>query len=473
MCKPKTRARFLLAVFCLTLFCFTGNAASVDAVPVPAAAAGDWWSPGDVDGRGDVTAMDARLALRASVDLENYAAGSAPFLAADTDADGEISAMDARRILRASVDLEDPHTWASARQPAHADAFKIGLIGPMTGAAAIYGNAVRKGAELAIRELNALGGVQLALQALDDSHDAEKATDAYARLSGWGMQALIGPVTTRPAIAVAGRADEDGLFCLTPTASDASVIDRSDNMYQVCFTDSGQGAACADYLAADPGRFSDSRIAVVYNNTDAYSMSIRDTFVREAAAKGLDIAYEGTFTNETANDFSVQLSDAKAAGANVLFLPIFYTEAAVILRQAHEMNYSPVCIGVDGMDGILTAEGFDPALAEGVMILFPFIEDAPGAQAFVSAYRQAYGGETPGMFSAYGYDAVYILYAALTKAGCTVDMTASEICAALRAQMGSLGYDGLTGQDMRWDENGAVCKIPQMAVIRDGAYAAP
>jgi branched-chain amino acid transport system substrate-binding protein len=349
--------------------------------------------------------------------------------------------------------------------------FKLGGIGPLTGAAAIYGTAAMNGAQIAVDEINALGGdIQFEFNAQDDVHDAETSVNAYHTLQDWGMQVLVGTVTTAPCIAVSAEAYTDRVFCLTPSASSTDVIDGKDNMYQVCFTDPNQGTGAADYIAENiPGT-----IAVIYQNDDAYSQGIRDTFVAEASAQGLEVVYEGTFTADTATDFSVQLTAAQAAGAETIFLPIYYQPASIILKQADSMGYAPTFFGVDGMDGILTMEGFDTSLAEGVMLLTPFSADATDekTQSFVSKYQELYG-ETPNQFAADGYDAVYTIYNALQAAGCTSDMSAADICEALVAVMPTITVDGLTGEGMTWSSTGEVSKAPRAVVIKDGVYVTP
>ena len=350
--------------------------------------------------------------------------------------------------------------------------FKVGTIGPLSGDAAIYGQAVANGAKIAVVELNAAGGaIQFELQSQDDEADGEKSVNAYNTLMDWGMQVMVGPTTTGASIAVSAQANADRTFMLTPSASSVDVIDGKDNVFQVCFTDPTQGVASADYISAN---MAGAKVAVIYRNDDAYSQGIRDTFVSEAADKGLEVVYEGTFTADTATDFSVQLTAAQAAGADTVFLPIYYQPASVILTQAAAMNYAPTFFGVDGMDGILTMEGFDTALADGVMLLTPFSADAPDerTQNFVKAYQAAYG-EIPNQFAADAYDGVYIVKAALEAAGCTGDMTAADICEALVGVMSSISVDGLTGQGMTWSASGEVSKAPMAVVIENGTYVLP
>ena len=351
-------------------------------------------------------------------------------------------------------------------------AFKIGTIGPLTGENAIYGQAVANGAKIAVDEINAAGGdIQFELKSEDDVADGETSVNAYNNLMDWGMQVLVGPTTSGASIAVADVAYSDRTFMLTPSGSSTDIIAGKDNVFQVCFTDPNQGTGSADYMAEN---MADAKIAIIYRNDDPYSQGIRDTFVTEAGAKGLSVVYEGTFTADTATDFSVQLTGAQAAGADLLFLPIYYQQASVILNQANAMGYAPTFFGVDGMDGILTLEGFDASLAEGVMLLTPFSADAEDekTQNFVKTYQEQFG-DIPNQFAADAYDAVYIVKAALEAAGCTSDMSSTDICEAMVGAMTTISYDGLTGQSMTWSADGTVSKAPMAVVIENGVYVLP
>ena len=360
--------------------------------------------------------------------------------------------------------------------------FKLGNIGPLTGAAAIYGNATKNGAQLAVDEINAAGGsIQFEHNCQDDEHDPEKSVNAYNNLKDWGLQVLVGPTTTNPCVAVSAETNSDNVFELTPSASSNDVIGgqedadgnvttaRKDNVFQMCFTDPNQGTASAQYLAK---KQLGTKIAVIYNNSDAYSTGIYKKFEAEAANQGLQIVSTSTFTDDNATDFSVQLNDAKNNGADLVFLPIYYTPAALILTQANGMGYEPDFFGCDGMDGILTVEGFDTKLAEGLMLLTPFVATATDEKtsSFTKAYKDAYGDE-PIQFAADAYDCVYVVKELLEKTGCTPDMSASDICDKLKAAIvDGYTYSGLTGENMSWKDTGEVSKEPKGMVIKDGVY---
>ena len=355
---------------------------------------------------------------------------------------------------------------------------KIGGSGPLTGPAAVYGNAVKNAAEIAVDEINAKGGIQFELDMEDDAHDPEKAVTAYGVLKDWGMQVSLATVTSSPGAAVSPSYAADKICAITPSGSSTAVIFQDPdnqtgaygNVFQMCFTDPNQGTASADYISthADLG----SKVAVIYKNDDNYSKGIHDTFVAEAAAKNVEVVYEGTFDDSNAQDFTVQLGQAQSAGADIVFLPIYYDPASLILTQANQMGYKPTFFGVDGMDGILTLEGFDKSLAEGVYLLTPFSADATDELTvnFVNAYKEKCGGEIPNQFAADAYDCVYAIAQACEAAGITADMSPEDICAKLTEQFTTMTFSGLTGSEMTWNENGEVTKSPKAVVIQNGVY---
>ena len=364
-----------------------------------------------------------------------------------------------------------PGTDAPAASGEAGAAFKLGGTGPLTGGAAIYGNAVKNGAQIAVDEINAMGGIQFELKYEDDTHDAEKAVNAYNVLKDWGMQISMGSVTSKPCEATSAETYADRIFALTPSASTTGTIEGKDNMFQMCFMDPNQGTASAQYIS-DKGL--GTKIAVIWKNDDPYSKGIHDTFTAKAGELGLEVVSDTTFADGNDTDFSVQLKNAQDAGADLVFLPMYYQPASLILSQANSMSYAPKWFGVDGMDGILTMEGFDTTLAEGVMLLTPFSADAADerTQNFVKAYQAAYG-DIPNQFAADAYDGVYIMKAALEAAGCTADMSSADICEAVVSVMTTISVDGLTGQGMTWSADGAVSKAPMAVVIKDGVYVTP
>ena len=354
---------------------------------------------------------------------------------------------------------------------AEGETFKIGAIGPMTGAAAVYGNAVMNAAQIAVDEINEAGGVngvQLEFNPQDDEHDAEKSVNAYNALKDWGMQMLLGSVTSTPCIAVEAEAVNDNMFLLTPSGSAVDCITAGDNAFRVCFSDPDQGAASAKYIGENGLA---EKVAVIYDSSDVYSSGIYATFQAEAANQPFEIVSAEAFTADSKTDFSVQLQKAKDAEADLVYLPIYYNEASLIFTQAAAMGYAPKWFGVDGMDSILSVEGFDTSLAEGVMLLTPFSADAEDdlTKNFVAKYQEKFG-EVPNQFAADAYDGIYIMKAALEQAEATPDMDASTLCDAMKVAMTEITVDGLTGAGMTWNAEGEPSKEPKAVVIENGAY---
>ena len=365
---------------------------------------------------------------------------------------------------------------SSSSSKKDADKYYIGGIGPTTGATAIYGTAVKNGAQIAVDEINAAGGIngkQIEYRFEDDQNDAEKAVNAYNTLKDWGMQMLVGTTTTAPCIAVAGKTASDNVFQITPSASSPDVLSSGNgNVFQVCFTDPNQGVASAQYIAENKLA---TKIGIIYDSSDVYSSGIEEKFEAEAKTQGLNIVSKAAFTADSKTDFGTQLQKAKDAGADLLFLPIYYQEASIILKQADTMGYKPKFFGVDGMDGILTVENFDTKLAEDVMLLTPFAADAKDktVQNFVKTYKEKYK-DTPNQLAADSYDAVYALKAAIEESKATTDMSASDMCDALKGAMTKIKMQGLTGgkDGLTWNESGEVTKSPKAVIIKNGAYKA-
>ena len=346
--------------------------------------------------------------------------------------------------------------------------FKIGLTGPLTGAAAAYGNAVVNGAKLAADEINAAGGVNgytFEINGQDDENDTEKAINAYNTLKDWGMQILVGTTTSKPCIAVAAETANDNMFQITPSGSAVECV-ANDNVFRVCFADPDQGTASAKYIGEHKLA---TKVAIIYDSSTEYSSGLREAFVNEAANQGIEIVADEAFTADTNTDFSVQLDKAKDAGAELVFLPIYYQEASIILKQASDKEFAPIFFGCDGMDGILSVENFDKSLAEGLMLLTPFSTTEETSKAFTDAYVAAYGIE-PNQFAADSYDAVYAVKAAIEQSGVTPDMSVSDICEGLKTAMTEIKIDGLTGSDMTWNAAGEPNKAPKAVMIENGEY---
>ena len=352
--------------------------------------------------------------------------------------------------------------------PAGTGTVKIGMSGPLTGGASAYGLAVKAGMEVAVEEINAKGGLQIEFNAQDDEADGEKAVSAYNVLKDWGMQVMAGQVTTGSALAVAPESTADNMFNLTPSASAESLALTGDNIFQMCFTDPNQGASAAELVST---KFAGSKVGIIYDSSDDYSSGLYKGFSEKAAELGVEVVATTSFTADNKADLSTQVTQCKDAGADLVFLPIYYTEASSILSYANQIGYAPVFFGDDGMDGILNVEGFDTKLADGLYMLTPFAADSKDERtaAFVAKYQELYG-ETPNQFGADAYDVIWAMYQACNEAGIDGSESNEEICDKMIAEFTSMTYDGITGAGMTWDEDGFVSKAGSIVVIQDGTY---
>lgn len=362
-----------------------------------------------------------------------------------------------------------PAAPAGDAAPAGTGTVKIGMSGPLTGGASAYGLAVKAGMEVAVEEINAKGGLQIEFNAQDDEADGEKAVSAYNVLKDWGMQVMAGQVTTGSALAVAPESAADNMFNLTPSASAESLALTGDNIFQMCFTDPNQGASAAELVST---KFAGSKVGIIYDSSDDYSSGLYKGFSEKAAELGVEVVATTSFTADNKADLSTQVTQCKDAGADLVFLPIYYTEASQILSYANKIGYAPKFFGCDGMDGILTVEGFDTALAEGLVLMTPFDANASdeATQSFVTKFKEKMDGLVPNQFAADGYDVIYAIYNGLTNAGVTGSESAEELCTMLKEQFATMTVDGLTGTGMHWDANGMISKAPAAVVIENGVY---
>ena len=353
------------------------------------------------------------------------------------------------------------------------DTFKIGGIGPTTGPAAIYGSDVRDAISIAVDEINAAGGInghQIEYKFEDDEHNAEKSVNAYNSLKDWGMQMLVGTVTSGPCIAVSEKTKEDNMFMLTPSGTAVQCV-QYDNAFRVCFSDPNQGAASAQYIA--DSSLKDSAIGIIYDSSIEYSTGIHDSFVAKAGELGLNIVADTSFTGDSNTDFTAQLATLADNGANLVFLPIYYTEASLILQQEKTIGFDPVFFGCDGMDGILEVENFDKSLAEGLMLLTPFSATATDDLTvnFVNKFREK-TGHVPNQFGADAYDAVYTIKKVAEEQGITPDMSISDICDKMKTGMTTVTMDNVltSPTTITWTAEGEPNKDPRAVVIQNGEY---
>ncbi len=349
---------------------------------------------------------------------------------------------------------------------------KIGMTGPLTGPAANYGMAVDWGMQIAVEEINAAAGedgLKIEYKAVDDEHDGQKAVSGYEMLMDWGMQFFGGTVTSGPALQVAPMAANDRVFMLTPSASAVDVPNAGDNVFQMCFTDPNQGASAAQLVNA---KFPNAVVGMIYDSSDDYSIGLANGFKAKAQELGVNVAVETSFSSTSSTELDTQVEQCKNAGCDLVFMPFYYSEASKVLKYADSVGYKPTFFGCDGMDGILALDGFDPALAEGLILMTPFSAGNPDAkvQDFVAKFKAKSGGVEPNQFAADGYDVVYAIYNACVACGVDGNTDAAAACEQLIAYFTSNSFSGLTGSGLTWDAEGLVSKNAEAMVVKSGAY---
>ena len=374
-----------------------------------------------------------------------------------------LAAVMTAAMFAGCADKKDSGSTAGA-----GNTIKVGSSGPMTGGNAVYGLAVANGLELAFEEINAKGELQFELRTEDDEADPGKGVNAYNTLMDWGMQIMAGPTTSGVSLAVAAECVEDSVFMLTPSGSDPFIIETGDNIFQICFSDPNQGIGSADYIKEHN---LGTKIGVIYDSSSGYSNGIYEKFMARAKENGQNVVTAEAFTEDNKSDLSSQVSKCQAAGCDLVFMPIYQGEAAQVLTYANKIGYQPKFVGCDGMDGILTLKNFDKSLAEGLILLTPFDATAEdeATRNFVKKYTEKYG-DTPNQFAADSYDVAYAIYESCKATGVTADMTAEEISEKLQSHFPSMTFSGLTGENMTWEETGAVSKYPKAVEIQNGVY---
>ena len=351
--------------------------------------------------------------------------------------------------------------------------FIIGVSGPLTGGAAIYGTAVANAAQIAVDEINAAGGlngVKFKLVAMDDKHDATLVSGNYSAMLEQGMQVSLGTVTTAPGMEFKNLAKDDNVFFLTPSAT-GDKIPEFDNGYQMCFADGNQGKVAAEFVNAN---FAGQTIGVFYKSDEDYSKGI---FTQFMASKDASVTVvETSFTDAGATDFSTQIETLK--NCKFIFMPTYYQPATLFMTQAKDiLNADTVYYGCDGFDGIDGQDGFDiTTIPQEITMLSHFNSKATDGKAkeFIDKYVAAYGAETLNQFGASAYDCVYAIYGAMkaaVDAGEKIDVTisASDLCEILKAQF-SGGYtltNAATGDEIKWESNGYVNKAAIQYIIKE------
>lgn len=310
---------------------------------------------------------------------------------------------------------------ASKDKAASGDTIKVGVLAPLTGSVAQYGNAVANGIRLYTKELNAQGGIngkQVELVEYDEEGDAAKAVTGYNHLADEGVVAILGDVTTGPTIAVAAESQADRLPMITASATAAAVTYNAetdtvyDNVFRSCFIDPFQGEKMAMFANE---KLEAKTAAVIMNTGSDYSMGCAKTFKEKCKELGVKVVATESYA-AGAVDFQSQLTNIASKNPDVLFIPDLYDNIAMITLQARDAGVKSKLVGSDGWDSVLTTVT-DPSLLEGAYYCSGYSaqDTSEAVQTFLKSYQEEYKAE-PNMFSAQAYDAAMILFSALQKA---------------------------------------------------------
>lgn len=346
---------------------------------------------------------------------------------------------------------------------ADAETIKIGAMGPLTGALAIYGVSATNGTKLAIEEINKNGGIlgkQIELNLLDEKGDTTEAVTAYNRLMDWGMVALIGDVTSKPSVAVSELAAADQLPMITPTGTQFNITEAGPNVFRVCFTDPYQGEVLANLASV---KLNAKTAAVFVNNSSDYSDGVAKSFITKAEEKGIQIVAKEGYSDGD-KDFKAQLTKLLPLNPDVIVVPDYYEQDALIAAQAREIGLKSQFIGPDGWDGVIKAvDSSSHSVLEGALFTnhYSLDDTSDKVQNFVKSYKESYQ-EDPSAFSALSYDAVYLLKNAMEAAGSTEK---EAVAKALK----EISFDGVTGS-LTFDENNNPVKAVTIIKVTNGQY---
>lgn len=325
------------------------------------------------------------------------------------------------------------------------DTIKLGLVGPMTGPLAPYGEGVRDGATLAVEQANAQGGVlgkKIELIVLDNQADGTQTANAVTRLIQRDkIVGLIGPVISATTSVAAPIMQRYGIPMITPTATAVDITLVGDFVFRVCFIDSYQGMAAVNYVHKKGIK----KAAVLYKVGDAYSEGLRDVFVDAFTRLGGQVIDLGYNLGDT--DFSAQLSRMKSFGAEAVYCPFYYEDAVLVTRQAKAMDFHPLFVGTDGWDAQeLLDQAGDAALGAVMTTHYSPTDSRPIVQQYLKDFQERFG-HFPIVLAALGYDATRLMIDAIARAGSTDPKAIRDAIAATE------GFEGVTGSSISLDEN--------------------
>ena len=359
---------------------------------------------------------------------------------------------------------------SSSGSGAGSDVIKVGLMGPYTGDVAQYGLAVRAGAELYVSKFNDEGGAngkKIELDAQDEKGNATEAKNVYNKMVEDGVVGIIGDVTSAPSVAIAQASVADNMPLVSASATTADFITYGPNAFRACITDPYQGKLLADF-AAERGY---KTVGTIYNSGGAYEKGVNDAFVEKAQANGITVTTQQGFADGDV-DFKGQLTTIIATNPDAILSPNYYKDDGNIVTQARQLGYKGPILGADGWSNIV---GGDEEYAsasdlEGCFYDCSFVAENPDEKVrkFISDFKVAHNGETPGNFSALGYDAAMVLCQAIktVEADGKAKAGTEEYKQAIIDAINAGSVEGVTGT-IRYEGSGDPVK-PTLIITFEG-----
>ena len=329
----------------------------------------------------------------------------------------------------------------SACDKKSADTILVGEFASLTGKEATFGISSHEGTELAVEELNAAGGVlgkKIKLVTEDNqSKPGESANAVNKLIAKDGAVAILGEVASSRSLEAAPICQKDGVPQISPSSTNPKVTETGDYIFRVCFIDPFQGTVMANFAKKT---LKAQKIAIFTDVKSDYSKGLAKFFKEAFTAAGGQIVAELDF-NGGDKDFKGQLTSMKGAGPEGVFVPGYYTDAALICIQAKEVGLTVPIFGGDGWESEKLTEIGKEAV-EGTYFSTHYSPDAGGPKgaAFVAAYKKRFNGKLPDAMAALGYDSAMILADAMKRAGGTEGAKIRDALA------GTKDYDAVTGK---------------------------
>ena len=355
-------------------------------------------------------------------------------------------------------------TLAAAASTAAPASIKVGEFASLTGKEAAFGQSSHKGTLLAIEEINAAGGLlgqKLELITEDNqSKSGESATIVKKLISRDKVVAILGEVASSRSLEAAPIAQQARIPMISPSSTNPKVTEIGSYIFRVCFIDPFQGVVMAKFAK---NTLAIHKVALLTSVSSAYSVGLARYFKEQFARDGGTVALEQKYS-EGDKDFKAQLTAIKAAGIEGIFVPGYYTEAALICKQAKDLGINVPIFGGDGWEApqLLTIGG---AAVEGSYYSTHYSPEnqSPAVAAFLAKFRQRFDNEVPDAMAALGYDCAMVLADAIQRAGTTEGPKLREALAATR------NYPGITG-NTTLDAHRNASKSAVVITVKNGRF---